>query len=76
MLDDIRSLLRAGADIDAPQDHGATLVSMGPREVQGGGCCRGARQGLRAERLACSCTSRPPTGLARQLPCCWSTGPA
>lgn len=30
MLDDIRSLLRAGADLDAPQDHGATLVRMGP----------------------------------------------
>jgi len=28
MLDDIRSLLRAGADIDAPQDHGATLLHI------------------------------------------------
>ncbi|XP_017523183.2 protein phosphatase 1 regulatory subunit 16A isoform X1 [Manis javanica] len=28
MLDDIRSLLRAGADLDAPQDHGATLLHI------------------------------------------------
>lgn len=30
MLDDIRSLLQAGADLDAPLDHGATLVRMWP----------------------------------------------
>lgn len=37
MLDDIRSRLQApGADINAPQDHGATLVRLGPREVQVG----------------------------------------
>lgn len=36
MLDDIRSLLQAGADIDAPRDHGATLVTMGPRGLQVG----------------------------------------
>lgn len=36
MLDDIRSLLQAGANIDAPQDHGATLVMMGPRGLQVG----------------------------------------
>ncbi|KAK2509011.1 hypothetical protein MC885_013694 [Smutsia gigantea] len=28
MLDDIRSLLQAGADLDAPQDHGATLLHI------------------------------------------------
>ncbi|XP_045311560.1 protein phosphatase 1 regulatory subunit 16A [Leopardus geoffroyi] len=28
MLDDIRSLLQAGADIDAPRDHGATLLHI------------------------------------------------
>nr|XP_025727147.1 protein phosphatase 1 regulatory subunit 16A isoform X1 [Callorhinus ursinus] len=28
MLDDIRSLLQAGADIDVPQDHGATLLHI------------------------------------------------
>ncbi|XP_026344650.1 protein phosphatase 1 regulatory subunit 16A isoform X1 [Ursus arctos] len=28
MLDDIRSRLQAGADIDAPQDHGATLLHI------------------------------------------------
>ncbi|KAF5928742.1 protein phosphatase 1 regulatory subunit 16A isoform X2 [Diceros bicornis minor] len=28
MLDDIRSLLRTGADLDAPQDHGATLLHI------------------------------------------------
>ncbi|XP_060053179.1 protein phosphatase 1 regulatory subunit 16A isoform X2 [Erinaceus europaeus] len=28
MLDDIRSLLQVGADLDAPQDHGATLLHI------------------------------------------------
>lgn len=36
MLEDIRSLLQEGADLNAPRDHGATLVRTGPRGMQAG----------------------------------------
>lgn len=39
MLEDIQSLLQAGADLNAPGDHGATLVRTWPWEEEGGGCC-------------------------------------
>lgn len=35
MLEDIRNLLQAGADLDTPRDHGATLVRTGHRTGQG-----------------------------------------
>ena len=39
LLEDIRSLLQTGADLDAPGDHGATLVRTRLGDTGGGGCC-------------------------------------
>ncbi|XP_068382256.1 protein phosphatase 1 regulatory subunit 16A isoform X1 [Eschrichtius robustus] len=41
MLEDVRSLLQAGADLNAPRDHGATLVRTGPRGTQAGEAAAG-----------------------------------
>ncbi|XP_059984352.1 protein phosphatase 1 regulatory subunit 16A isoform X4 [Lagenorhynchus albirostris] len=45
MLEDIRSLLQEGADLNAPRDHGATLVRTGPRGTQAGEAAAGTQAG-------------------------------
>lgn len=78
MLNDLQSLLHAGANLNDPLDHGATLVrtqSLGG-VCPGAGTWKGCGLGFRAEWFACSCTSPLLMGSVRWLPCFWSKEPA
>lgn len=75
MLEDIRNLLQAGADLDVPQDHGATLVRTQHWTGRGRALPQ-VEPGLRCRWCACSYTSLRPTDSARRPPCCWTTRPA
>lgn len=76
MLDDIRSQLQAGADLDAPRDHGATLVSTLAEPRGWEDAAEGARPSTQDKSFASSFTSPLPVGSARRQFCCWSTKPA